>query len=332
MQTSSSVRRLGWGAAITAIGVLSACENVGSDLGAALQSNGTVAVLVYLDRDGSRTPTVLDTVFAKARVALLLRGGRDTVQTKITDANGVARFQDVALGQYRIVVDSVSVGDSIKVQQVDSASGFHVAIGDTVPLVARLGYPEVSIRQARTMQQGRRVFIRGVVLAGVQSFRDTTSHIVDSSGFLRLTRVSLRAGLTGNNPGDSVSVLGLTSVRLGLPTLDNAALARFGTRPPPIPIAIGTGTAATASNGTLDAALIQVTGATISDTATAAPDFRVQASDGSGTIEIILDGGINFIRSAFRPTRSMNVRGVLVPDGLGKWQLKPRDLGDVTFN
>jgi hypothetical protein len=28
----------------------------------------------------------------------------------------------------------------------------------------------------------------------------------------------------------------------------------------------------------------------------------------------------------------MNVRGVLVPDGLGSWQLKPRDTGDVGFN
>ena len=319
-------------AAVLGAGLLAACDNAGSDLGVTVESNGAVAVLVYLDRDGSRTATALDTVYRNARVALLLRGGRDTIQARTTDANGVVRFPDVALGQYRIIVDSASVGDSIKVQDVDSAAGFHVTIGDTVPIVARLGYPEGSIRQARTMQVGRRVFIRGVILAGVQSFRDTTSHITDSSGFLRLTRVSLRAGLTGNSPGDSVSVLGVTSARLGLPTLDNANVARFGTRPAPIPIAIGTGIAATASNGTLDAALIQVTGAIISDTSTIAPDFRVQASDGSGSIEVILDGNINFVRSNFRPNRSMNVRGVLVPDGQGKWQLKPRDLGDVIFN
>ena len=320
-------------AAAAAVTLIAACDNAGSDLGFDLDRGGTVLVGVYLDRDGSRTFSLpLDTVFANARVALLPLGGRDTLQARNTDALGQVRFTDVPLGQYRVVVDSASVGDSIRVQLIDSTAGFHVVLGDTVPVVARLGYPEVSLRQARGLPLGRRVFVRGVILAGVQSFRDTTSLISDSSGFIRMTRVSLRAGLTGNNPGDSVSVIGLTSTRLGLPTLDNASIARFGVRPAPIPISINTGQAATASNGSLDAALVQLTGAIISDTSTVAPDFRVEASDGSGTVVIILDGGINFIRSNFRPLRSMNLRGVLVPDGQGKWQVKPRDLGDVTFN
>jgi hypothetical protein len=229
-------------------------------------------------------------------------------------------------------VSQLSIGDSIEVQDIDPDT-LHIEASDSnTGVLVRLGYPEVSIREARTSPPGRRVFVRGFILAGVQSFRDTTSHLADSSGQIRLTRVSLRGNITGNNPGDSVSVLGLTSTRAGQPTLDNAIISRFGARPAPIPLPVATITAATASNGLLDAGFVLITGAIISDTSTIAPDFRVVVSDGSGNLTIILDGNIPFARGNFRPGRSMNVRGVLVPDGLGSWQLKPRDTGDVGFN
>jgi hypothetical protein len=45
---------------------------------------------------------------------------------------------------------------------------------------------------------------------------------------------------------------------------------------------------------------------------------------------VILDGSGNYPRPVFVPGRSMIVRGVLVPDGTGKWQLKPRSPADVS--
>jgi len=129
-----------------------------------------------------------------------------------------------------------------------------------------------------------------------------------------------------------VSVLGLSSSRAGQPTLDNAIISRLATRPAPIAFSISTGVAATAQNGALDAALAQITGAIISDTVTVAPDFHVTVSDGSGSLLVILDGNINFPRTAFGPGRSMNARGVLVPNGVGGWSFKPRGLGDVVLN
>jgi hypothetical protein len=317
-------------AALFAAGLAAACSNAGSDFGLSVNTTNAVSVVVYLDRDGSRTPsTAIDTAFNGARVALLIAGSTDTLKTVTTNIAGLARFNGVPLGQYTVVVVPASIGDSIEVQDINPAD-ITVTVTDTNTVVlARLGYPEVSIRQARALPAGRRVFIRGIVLAGVQSFRDTTSHVADSSGQIRLTRVTLRGGLTFNNPGDSVSALGLTSSRAGQPTLDNALISKFGQRPPPTPLDISTGTAATANIGALDAALVRITGALISDTATVAPDFRVVASDGTGTLNIILDANISFIRSAFRPGRSMIVKGVLVPDGQGGWSLKPRDLSDV---
>ena len=328
---NSSSRRLAAGLALLL--TLGACQNAGSDLGFGASQTGGIFVGLYLDRDGSRTQSVgVDTVFAHARVALLARGSTDTLQVVVSNALGIAQFDEVPVGEYRITVDPGSIGDTLVVQAIDSAN-VRLTVGGTNPIVVvRLGYPEFSIRAARALPLGKRAFIRGVVLVGVQAFRDTTSHISDSSGQIRLTRVQLRGGLTGNSPGDSVSVLGTASSRDGQPTLDAAIVSRFGNRPPPVPFFITTAVAATANAGALDAALIQVNSAVVSDSATIAPDFRVIASDNSGPVKIILDANLPFARTQFRPGRSINVTGVLVPDGVGGWNLKPRSTGDVSFN
>ena len=315
-----------------------ACVSAGSDLGFGPDETRTIAVIVYLDRDGSRTPTaVLDTLYRGARVALFTKGSSDTFKVATTNPFGAAYFTQVPLGQYRVDIVPSSIGDSIEVQAirvglVDTNEVRVTFEQDTTFAEGRLGYPEFSIREARNLPTGRRVFIRGVILAGVQSFRDTTSHVTDSSLAIRLTRVALKGGLTGNNPGDSVSVLGVTSSRAGQPTLDNATISRFDTRPAPIPLPVSTGTAATASNGVLDAALVRLTSAIISDTATVSPDFRVTISDGTGSLRMILDANIPFPRAAFAPGRSMQAVGVLVPDGIGGWVIKPRGLGDIVLN
>lgn len=315
------------------VAVLAACQNSGADLGFGPPPTAAVLVGVYLDRDGSRTQTVgADTVFARARVALLAQGTTDTLRAVLTDAAGLARFDGVPVGEYRIAVDPLSIGDSIVVAAIDSARVVIRASGPDQGAIVRLAYPEVTIRQARALPFGKRAFIRAVILVGVQAFRDTTSHVADTSGQIRLTRVNLKGGLTGNTPGDSVSVLGTASVRSGQPTLDLALVAKFGVRPPPVPFFLSTAAAATANGGALDAALVNVSGAIVSDTVTVAPDFKVTASDGTGSVVIILDATIGFVRAGFRPLRSLTVTGVLVPDGLGGWHLKPRTTGDVNFN
>jgi hypothetical protein len=316
-----------------------ACVSAGSDLGFGPEETRVIGVDIYLDRDGSRTPTaVLDTLYRGARVALFVRGSVDTFKTATTNTLGRALFTGVPFGQYRVAVVPQSVGDSIEIQAitvgfVDTSEVKVTFPDDTTFATVRLGYPEFSVREVRNLPLGRRVFIRGVILAGVQSFRDTTSHVTDSSLALRLTRVSLKGGLTGNNPGDSVSVIGVTSSRAGQPTLDNASISRLPlSQPQPIPLPVSTATAATASNGALDAALIRLTGATITDTATISPDFRVVITDGTGSLTMILDANIAFPRTQFTPGRSMQAVGVLVPDGVGGWVIKPRALGDVVLN
>jgi len=318
--------------ALGAVALAAACSNAGSDLGFGPVTAGVVNVGVYLDRDGSRTFTTLDTVFAKARVALFVAGSVDTFRTAATDSKGIALFQDVPAGQYRVAVEPRSLGDSIQVLAYDSSQVTVTAKSGGSGTTVRVGWPEVTVRQARALPAGKRVFIRGIVLAGVQSFRDTTSHMADSSGQIRLTRVALRNGGLGNNPGDSVSVLGVASTRAGQPILDQALIITFATRPAPVPLPVTTAVAALAAGGTLDAGLVQITGAAIGSATTVAPDIRLVVDDGSGPLTVILDGNLGFPSGPFTVGRLLTAKGVLVPDGTGKWIFKPRSLGDVTLN
>lgn len=308
---------------------LAACDNAGVDLGLPAEPTNTVGVALYLDRDGSKGLSAQDTVYPGARVALLQRVSRDTVQTAVSTGRGLAYFTGVKAGEYSVAVVPASLGDSVEVARVDTADFVVRVRPDTLGVLVRLGYPELTVRQARAAAPNRRVFVRGVILAGVQAFRDTTSYVADSSGQIRLTNVILRGGLAGNNPGDSVTVLGLTGARAGQPILDRAIVARIGARPAPLPVIVTTAAAGTAGGGGLDAALVQVIGAPIIDSATVAPDFKVTLDDGSGPVVLLLDANINVPRTAFIPGKHVTARGVLVPDGKGAWFLKPRDLGDI---
>ena len=316
--------------ALTAALLLAGCDNAGTGLAFPVEKAGIVQVAAYLDRDGSRTLTAADTTFAGARVALLAHGSDDTVKSALTGANGVVRFTNVPLGEYRIVVAGASLGDTVQVAAIDTAANIKLtATVDSARALIRLGYPELTLRQARALPSGKRVFVRAIILSGVQAFRDTTSHVSDSSSAMRMTRVVLRGGLTGSTPGDSVTVLAVTSTRVGQPTLDQAIVSKFGARPAPIAIIIGTGVAGTASGGLLDASLVQIIGGVISDTLTITPDFKVVVSDGTGSLSILLDANQLFVRSNFKIGKQVNAKGVLVPDGAGGWYLKPRDPNDA---
>lgn len=318
-------------AALTLPVLLASCDPAGTDLGFGAEETAVVAVGVYLDRDGTQSLTPADTVMPGLRVTLHSRGGGAPVAAVTTDLQGVAVFAAVPFGDYRVSVDPATVGDSLVVARVDPDTLRARATAPEVGAVVRLAFEEFSIRQARNAPVGTRVFIRGTVSAGVQSFSDLSSHLADTSRAIRLLGVTLLGNLTGQNPGDSVVVRGTVGQVLGQPVLLNAQVLRVATRPAPIPASITSGVAAVAANGNLDAAFVNLTSVTISDTTTVAPDFHVTASDGSGAVTIVLDANIPFNRAAFAPNRVMNIRGVLVPDGLGRWVLKPRGGGDVTF-
>lgn len=319
-------------AAVLAAVSAAACDNAGDGLGLGVLQTGSVNVQVYLDRDGSGGLNSADTLYPGARITLRRATDQLPVKTAPTTANGTVLIEGVSVGDYVVTVDAQGLGDSVQVAEISAGGELRLVPPPTVREVTiRLAYPELSIRAARQATAGRRVLVRGLVLAGVQSYSDTTSYVRDTSTAVRLTRVLLRGGGAGNNPGDTVTVLGTVSSRGGQPTLDQAIISFFGPRTAPVPLSVTSAVAASAQGGTLDAGLVSVAVMVISESGPLGDDYRLVASDGSGALTIILDANIPINAQSVPVGRSITVRGILVPDGTGKWQLKPRSGGDVTL-
>lgn len=321
---------------LTACCFLAACSNKGESLLLPGLPNGAIGVFLYLDRDASDSYTTDDTVFAGARVALLASGGRDTIRVAISSAQGVATFDSVPVGSYRVAVDRLALGDSIATVVGDSGTIRLLGQPDSIlgARAVRLGFAEVTIAQARALPAGRRVVVRGRVLSALQYFRDSTSFLKDATGYLRITGARHRPPRTGNNVGDSVSVLGTVGVDNGQPVLVDGLFGTLSEGPAPVPVAVSVAEVATAKGGTLDAALVRVTGAKISDTMTTLPDYLVRIADAGNAAtlaDVVIDSLIPVPSGLFRPGFTIGATGVLVPRGNGSWVLKPRGGGDVTL-
>jgi hypothetical protein len=306
------------------------CSNAGGDFGFEPVGHGTVAAFFYVDRNGDLLPTsAADTTFAGVRLGLVVAGTTDTAFSALTDAQGNVVFSNVPFGDYRFVVDTATVADSFQVQAIDSASVRLRGNAQQQLVTVRLGYPRVTIAAARAASTGTKVFINGMVLAGIAAFGDTTSHILENGVAIRLTNAS--NGGPAAQPGDSARVVGTVSIRAGQPVLDNAVILVYRlsfAAPPATPLS--TLLANTADGTAQDAALVGISGVIV-DTLTAGSDFHVGVDDGSGRVVMVLDGNATFQVPLFLPGKTATARGLLVPTGGGTWVLKPRAQADVTI-
>jgi hypothetical protein len=317
------------------------CDNAGEGRVLAIESTGIVKGLVYLDRNGNGATDGSDTALRQVRVRLIGVGTVDTAVSVLSDSIGQFRVPAVPIGAYVVKVDTTTIGDSIRLVQV-SAPQVTIEPGDSVTITATVSFPAVSVRAARALPAGRKVFLEGVVLSPRAAFGDSTGHLADTSGAIRITR--MRAGPVGI--GDSVRLLGVTSTRDGQPTLDDAVVVPLGAGATPIPLIATTLIARTANGGALDAALVFLANVTVLDTATVAgsnappfvppnQDYRLfvdsTPADTTDRVEVLLDGHAGFtgIPPAFRPDSTISVTGVLVPAGAGRWRIKPRVVSDV---
>jgi hypothetical protein len=307
------------------------CSNAGGDLGFEPVGSGTVSAFFYVDRNGDLIPGAgADTAFAGVRMGLVVAGTTDTVFSATTDALGNIVFSNVPFGSYRFVVDTNTVADSFQVQAIDSAN---VRLRSDAPLqlvTVRLGFPALTIAEARAASAGTKLFIQGMILVSVGVFGDTTSHIIDNGVAIRLTNATNGGPVA--QPTDSARVSGTVSLRAGQPVLDNALITvyRLGFATPAFTL-LSTMLANNADTTAQDAALVGITGAIITDTATVGADFQVGVDDGSGRVVLVLDGDSSFQRALFIPGKSVTAKGLLVPTGTGTWVLKPRSQIDVTI-
>jgi len=307
--------------------VAAGCESSGTDRVLAIEATGTVLGLVFFDADGNREPGGADTPLAGVAVALAPSGGRIPVAQGISDADGVVRLDQVGVGRYVVVVDSTTVPDSVDVVRI-ADSAFIVGPADSVTVEVALSFPRVTVREARLLPVGTRVFVDGLALNAFPAFGDSSVHLADTSGAMRLVRVRPVPIFAG----DSLRVRGTRGASAGQPTLENVTTVLLAVVAVPAPEGVTTAQGRTADGGRLDAALVAVTNATISDTATVAGDFRLRVSDGSGTLEVLLDEDAALDLAPFTPGVSIDATGLLVPTGAGVWQLKPRSDADLAVN
>lgn len=315
-------------AAAGLLGALIGCEESGDPV-LFVQGTGSVIGLAYLDRngDGALTPGV-DVSFPRLRVSLHA-GGR-TVATTTTDTAGLFRVIDLPVGTYSVQVDESSMGDTVTVVAVDSAR-INVVPNDSTPTRITLGYSTPKARLIATLQQGRRIAYTGTALNAWTTFGDSTVHLADSTGAIRVT--GLRP--TPIAAGDRVRLVGTVGERDAFVALvDPVVVSITGGELPPAAL-LPTGVVA-APPDSVKAGHVRIHSAVVLDGASLpGSDILLTVDDASGPLEVLLDANAG-IATALPITRGaqLDVSGVLVPvEGSPlRWRLKPRRTADVTVS
>src|SRR5688572_2812036 len=172
-------------AAVTAVG----CESDSDDI-LAINESGSVAGLIFIDRNANGTlETQVDGPAANVSVALVVTASQQAVARATTNTQGIFEFNNIPVGRYGVVIESPSLGDSLQVARIDSAT-ITVAARDTSLTIVTLGYQQIPISQLGSVPIGRRVIVQGVALNAWSTFGDSTLHVADTSGVIRAIRVA----------------------------------------------------------------------------------------------------------------------------------------------
>lgn len=308
---------------------LAGCSSQSSTAPLEVNATGTVAGLVWLDRNGTDKLESTDAAVPDVTAQLRQREGGRIDFSAASAADGQVIFSDVPVGDYVVTVDSATVGDSVRIQRVDSAH-LTVQAGDTAVFLIALSYPRANLAEARTLPLESRIFVEGRALNAWGAFGDSTLSVRDSTTAMRAVGVAP----VNIAAGDSVRLLGTTSIQRGQPVLKDvlATVLQTGTQSPAADT-VTTAEAAAANAGDLGADLVYMDSAVIQDTTrNAAGELVLMVDDGSGPVAVVLDANIPF-RLSFPMEMVgtiLRVTGVLVPSELtGEWVVKPRGQSDV---
>jgi hypothetical protein len=302
-----------------------------SDRTLTIEGIGTVSGSVFLDADGNGAVDGEDPPFEGLGIQLVPAAGGSAVAATTTDTLGLFVMDSVPVGNFRLVIDPATLPDSIEVASEDPAP-FAVEIAGSVERSFRLSFPTYTLQEVRELPEGQRVFTHGIVLNARDPFGDGAVHFQEDEVWLRATDVA-RATITR---GDSVRVLGRTATEAGRPILTDARTFMLVQQAMlTVPVGVTTADARTADAERLDAALARVQSADVVDTVSVGQDLVVTVNDGSGPLEVVLRGFIEFDRTAMVPggARFSRADGLLVAirneQGYVRWRLTPRGTGDV---
>lgn len=296
-----------------------------------IEAAGAILGTAYLDVNGNDSRDVGDTPLRGLSVVLTVAGGGRVVEQVVTDTAGFFMLLDVPVGTYRVDIAPGALGDSL--EAAGGGTEVKLARGDTTRVDFGASYPTLSLSEVRDAQAGRKVFTSGIALNPRLNFGDGLVHLQADSAYLRAINVA-RADLSA---GDSVRFLGRIRVDQGQRVLDDVTpfvLIRAATIPQPREVT--TAEAVTARGGSMDAALVRIRNAAISDTATVDGNFRFRADDGSGKVDVVVRSFLQLNTAAIRPDtvlRMSQLTGLLVPalleSGESRWRILPRGGTDI---
>lgn len=303
-----------------------------------IQGTGYLFGQAYLDLNGTGAADAGDGPLRSALVILTSPGSGEIALETTTDTLGGFTFAAVPVGTYRIGLDSMVLGDSL--DAIGPSASFTVEVGDTTAFTIGASFPLLTLEEVRTATAGRRVFTTGVALNARLASTDGTVHLLDTTDVAYLRAIDVTLPGSNIQVGDSLRLLGRTGTDNGQPVLSSVTpfvLQRGLALPPPVDAT--TGSAATADGGALDAALVRIRLAEISDTSTAPNgDFHFWANDGSDSLEVVFKWFRGISSAAIRPDTVVRINratGLLTPydDGTGtvRWRLLPRSGSEVVL-
>lgn len=296
-------------------------------------ATGVIVGQAFLDGNGNGALDAGDQPLANATVVLNASGTQGAVDQSTTDAIGAFTFLDIAPGTYTLGIGGAVLGDSL--ETLGATSSVTIEHGDTVAFAVGASYPVLTLEEVRAAAAGRRVFTSGIGLNPRQPNGDGMVFFKGPTAYLRATNVD-RVGM---GPGDSIRLLGRTAVDNGQPTLDAVtpfvliSQAQF-----PIPVEVTTAAARTANGGVLDAALVRIRNADITDTATVANDFYFWTHSGGDSVQVVFRAFLGIPTAPVRPdtiVRVSQATGMLSPfdDGSGnvRWRLLVRAGSEIVY-
>lgn len=186
--------------------------------------------------------------------------------------------------------------------------------------------PLVTIQQLRSLPVSSDVVISGVALNDLGVFSDQSLHVRDGTGSLRTTNLTGPAIFHG----DSVVLRGTVGTQFGQRILTQVIVTRIQNVGPPQQTVVTSALAATALGGSLDAAGVVVSRATITNRMLGGTGIVLTVNDGSGALTVEIDIATGIPTDSYQPGAVVDFAGVLVPTGGGSWKLKPRVATDMT--
>lgn len=324
-----SMRR--WAPAfIAALTGLSACDR-DAPFGPDPSAEASIVLRAFYDYDAQAGFGGADRPATGLRFQVLLPGSSSPVVEAVADTSGAATLEGIPVGTYDLRVDPTFLGDSLVLTEIDSTRVTLTPDG-VVSVTVGVSPPVMTIAAARALPEGRRVWIEGLALNRRGQSVDGAIHLLGGGGEALRT---VFPSATGGAEGDSLRILGRTVNQGARRYLtDGRSLSLAQAVRPVLPLEVEVGAVADAGSGALDARLVLVRNAQVTDTASVPfVGTRVTVGNGDAEFEALLLSQNGFGATIVPGTPVIAMAGLLVPDpgAAGAWRLIPRGQGDVQF-